>query len=55
MLLVNSAGDVLWDPEQPTDTQALAERFEGLGEAPAAGIRRDLELIHDPVQSHGAT
>jgi hypothetical protein len=47
VLLVNSAGDVLWDPEQPSDTRALAQRFKGLGEAPAAGIRRDLQLIHD--------
>ena len=45
LLVLDDAGELLWDPEQPAETAALSAALEGIAAAPAESLRTDLEII----------
>ncbi|MBK8937550.1 MAG: hypothetical protein IPM79_07870 [Polyangiaceae bacterium] len=45
VLIVDRAGETVWDPSTPTDTARLGEALRGVGDRPLDSLLRDLRLV----------
>jgi hypothetical protein len=50
VLVTDASGQILWDPERPSDTARLREAIDGVGTLPARSLAEDLATVGDATR-----